>query len=298
MQKKYSRNLIIGISFLVALLLLYFGVNFLKGLNVLKKQNNYVVVFDDVTGLYTSSPIYVNGFQVGLVSNMRMISENPVKFAVGINLEGNYKIPKGSTVEFGSDLLGATAASIIINPVATGFHVPGDTLYGQREEDMMKSVGRILPLADSLLLHLDSAVISINELMNSDFWKESLEGVGSTIASLDQSSQKLNVLMASLNKDMPNITNNISEISANLKDVSEDINSLDLDNLYSSIDKTLKNIEDITDKINRDDSSIGKLMTNTQLHDSLTYTLSSVSQLLDEIRKDPKKYLSVKVRLF
>lgn len=298
MQNKYSRNLIIGVSFLVALVLVYFGVNFLKGVNVLKKQNRYVVIFNDVTGLYTSSPIYVNGYQVGLVSDMKMVNSSPIEFAVGINLEGNYRIPVGSTIEFGSDLLGATAASIIANTSSNEFYVPGDTLYGKREDDMIKSVGKLLPRADSLLQNINMAVVTINDLMVSDLWIESLEGIGSTISSLDEGGQKLNTLLTSLNKNMPEITDNVGDISKNLNDVTSNLSSLDLEKLYSSIDKTLENIESLSNKINSDNNSIGMAMSNTQLHDSLTHTLSSVSQLLDEIRQDPQKYLSVKVKLF
>lgn len=298
MQNKYSKNFLIGVSFLVALVLVYFGVNFLKGVNVFKKQNTYVVVFDNVTGLYASSPIYVNGFQVGLVSDMKMLSNNPVKFAVNINLEGNYRIPKGSTIEFGSDFLGATAASIIANTETDEYYVPGDTLFGKREADMMKMVAGVIPKADSLLIHLDSAVLSINELMNSELIVESLQGVKNIVGSLDEGTVKLNQLMVSLNKDVPEITNNISGITHNLKDISDDLNNMDLEKIYVSIDNTLENIEELVAKINRDDTSVGKLMNDTQLHDSLTNTLSSVSQLLDDIRQDPKKYLSVKVRLF
>lgn len=299
MQKKYSRNLIIGVSFLVALALIYFGVNYLKGINVLKRQNTYVAIFDDVSGLFTSSPIYVNGFQVGLISNIKMHSNsNPIKFAVDINLEGDYKIPKGSHIEFGSDFLGSSTANIVVNTNSTDYYVPGDTLLGQREADMLGSVGNIVPRADSLLVHLDSVVISINKLMSSPLWQEALQGIGSTIASLDQGSNSLNKMMQNLNKDMPEITSNIAGITDDLKGVSNDLASLEIEKMFKSIDTTLENIESLTAKLNSDDSSIGKLMTDTQLHDSLTTTLSSVSQLLDDIRNDPKKYLSVRVKLF
>ncbi len=298
MQKKYSRNFIIGVSFLISLVLLYFGVNFLKGFNVLKKQNSYVVLFDDVSGLYSSSPIYVNGFQIGLVREIKMQRNNPIQFAVDINLEGSFRIPKGSTVEFGSDLLGATAASIIVNTNTHELLQPGDTLLGKREEDMMNTVGKIVPRADSLLIHLDSAVIAINKLMSSPMWEQSLSSVGSTIAKLNESSINLNQIMVSLRKDLPGITENIKDISNDLRIVSNELAELDIEQVYNSINSTIENIDNLTSKLNSDDNSLGKLANNTQLHDSLTNTLSSVSNLLDEIRTNPKKYLTVKVRLF
>lgn len=299
MQNKYSRNFIIGVSFLVALVLVYFGVNYLKGKNVLKKQNTYVALFEDVSGLYTSSPIYVNGFQVGLVSGIKMHSKvSPMIFAVDINLEGNYRIPKGSFIEFGSDLLGSSTANIIVDNDSREFYAPGDTLHGQRASDMMGSVSKIAPRADSLLVHLDSVVLAINKLMSNPLWEEALEGIGSTIKSLDEGSKSLNRVMTSLDNDIPEITSNIADISNDLKEFTSDLASLEIEKMFHSIDATIENIETLTAKLNNGDSSIGKLITDTQLHDSLTTTLSSVSQLLDDIRRDPQKYLSVKVRLF
>ena len=96
MKNNLRKNVIIGLAFLASLMMLYFGVNFLKGFNVLKQQNNYVAVFDDVTGLVVSSPIYLNGYQVGLVNSIKMISTDPVKIAVEIGLEKNFKLKSGS----------------------------------------------------------------------------------------------------------------------------------------------------------------------------------------------------------
>ncbi len=298
MKNNYSRNFIIGVAFLISLALFYFGVNFLKGVNVLKKQNTYVVLFEDVAGLYNSSPIYVNGFQVGLVSGMSMYSTNPIKFAVNINLEGDYRIPKGSIIEFSSDLLGSSAANIIVEKNSNEYYVPGDTLIGRGEADMMQSVSRLLPRADSLLVHLDSVVLGVDKLMNSPLWAESLSGIGATVKELNESSKGLTKLMVSLNKDVPGITNNVYEISNDLKDITSNLNSFDIEKLLNSVDVAISNIEELSAKINNDDSSLGKLINENHLHDSLTNTLSSVSSLLDDIRANPQKYLSVKVKLF
>lgn len=298
MQKKYSRNFVIGISFIISIILLYFGINYLKGLNVLKKQNTYTVIFDDVMGLYTSSPIYLNGYQVGLISSLKMHSSNPIKFAVDINLEGNYRIPKGSTIEFGSDLLGSSSANINPNLEATEFLSPGDTILGAKKADIMNSVAEMAPKAESLMINLDSAIVSISKLLSNPSLEKSITGVESIIEQLNTSSQSLNSIMSAMNNDLPGITDNISAISDDLKVVSGELSGLEIEKLFNSISSTINNIETLTSRINSDDNSIGRLTNNTQLHDSLTNTLSSVSQLLDEIRINPKKYLSVKVKLF
>lgn len=298
MKNRFSRNLIIGVSFLIALVMLYFGINFLKGINVLKKRNTYVVIFDDVSGLYPSSPIFVNGFQIGLVNDIKIHSNHPILFAVDINLEGGYKISKGSFFEFGSDFLGASAVSLMVNQDSYEFYTPGDTLSGRRASDVMSTVGRILPQAESLLIHLDSIAITMNKLVESPAWFNTLEGIEATVGELNASSQNLNKIMASLNQNLPPITGNLSQITDDLKEVSSNMTALDFEKAYHSIDSTLNNINEFSARLLNANSSLGKLTGDVNLHDSLTHTLGSVSKLLEEIRLNPEKYLSVKVRLF
>lgn len=298
MQGKLNRNFIIGVSFLIALALLYFGVNFLKGTNVLKKQKTYVVIFDNVSGLYTSSPVYVNGYQIGLVNNIRMLSSNPIQFVVDINLEGEYRIPKGSYFEFGSDLLGASQVNLVPNEASHELLSPGDTLRGRQKADMMRSAAGMLPKADSIMMHVDSVVMSLNKIMSNPIWEESLLGIGSTVSHLDQSSKSINAIMASLRKDLPAVTQNLTAVSNDLKDVTTELNSLELKKTFNSIDSTVDNLKLLSSKLTSTDNSLGKLTNDTQLHDSLTNTIHTATKLLEDIRQNPERYLSVRVRLF
>jgi phospholipid/cholesterol/gamma-HCH transport system substrate-binding protein len=297
-QGKFSRNFIIGVSFLIALALLYFGVNFLKGTNILKKQNTYVVLFDDVAGLYPSSPVYVNGFQIGLVNAIKMNSTDPIQFAVDINLEGDYRIPRGSYFEFGSDLLGASTVSLVANKEVSQLLIPGDTLYGRLKPGMMNSVANVAPKADSILTHIDSVVLTLNKLMSNPMWEQSIAGIGSTVAQLDQSSKSVNAIMASIRKDLPTVTQNLTAVSNDLKDVTAELNSLELQKTFNSIDNTVENLKILSSKLTSTDNSLGKLTNDTQLHDSLTNTIHTATKLLEDIRENPERYLSIRVRLF
>ncbi len=297
-QGKFSRNFIIGVSFLIALVLLYFGVNFLKGTNILKKQNTYVVMFDDVTGLYPSSPVYVNGYQIGLVNAIKMHSTDPIQFAVDINLEGDYRIPQGSYFEFGSDLLGASTVSLVANKEASKLLSPGDTLHGRQKADMMKSAAGMLPRADSILTHIDSVVLTLNKLMSNPMWEKSIAGIGSTVAQLDESSKSVNAVMASIRKDLPTVTQNLTAVSNDLKEVTAELNSLELQKTFNAIDNTVENLKILSSKLTSTDNSLGKLTNDTQLHDSLTNTIQTATKLLEDIRENPERYLSIRVRLF
>ena len=298
MQAKFSKNFIIGVTFVIALVLLYFGVSFLKGTNILKKQNNYVVIFEDVTGLNVSSPVYVHGFQIGLVNKIKMHSADPMRFAVDINLEGNYRIPEGSHFEFGSDLLGASTVSLVANENATVFLTPGDTLSGQQRLGMMSGMGSVVPKADSILTHIDQAVLTLNHLMSNPMWEQSITGIGSTVAQLEQSSKNINAMLASFKTDLPTVTQNLSAISNDLKGVTSELSGLDIQKTFNSIDDTLDNLKILTSKLTSTDNSLGKLTNDTQLHDSLTNTINTATKLLEDIRQNPERYLSIRVRLF
>lgn len=297
MKSKFNRNAIIGLTFIASLVMLYFGINFLKGLNVLKKQNQYYAKFNDVSSLLISSPIYVKGYQIGLVNNIKMISSNPMEFAVGINLTENFPIPVGSYLEYGTDVFGASTATLIMES-SDSYYQPGDTLTGKREVGLMEGVANVMPKADSIMLRIDSILYSLDRLMSNPMWEKSIEGIASTVDQLNHSSRSLNRIVNSVEKDLPEISGNIASVSNDLKKVSNEINNMNLESTYKTIDETITNLNLLTNKINRDDNSLGLLLNNTELHDSINVTINNAAKLLEDIRENPDRYLSIRLRLF
>lgn len=297
MKSKFNRNAIIGLTFIASLVMLYFGINFLKGLNVLKKQNQYYAKFNDVSSLLISSPIYVKGYQIGLVNNIKMISSNPMEFAVGINLTENFPIPVGSYLEYGTDVFGASTATLIMES-SDSYYQPGDTLTGKREVGLMEGVANVMPKADSIMLRIDSILYSLDRLMSNPMWEKSIEGIASTVDQLNHSSRSLNRIVSSVEKDLPEISGNIASVSNDLKKVSNEINNMNLESTYKTIDETITNLNLLTNKINRDDNSLGLLLNNTELHDSINVTINNAAKLLEDIRENPDRYLSIRLRLF
>ncbi|NLY25263.1 MAG: MCE family protein [Bacteroidales bacterium] len=297
MKTKITRNALIGLAFIASLFMIYFGINFLKGVNVLKKQNLYYAVFEDVSNLLLSSPVYVKGYQIGLVSNIRMISADPMRFAVGINLEEEIRIPEGSYIEYGIDLFGASNATLVM--VSSDVYLqPGDTLSGRKITGVMDGVAGVMPKADSILLRIDSVLLTLNKLMSNPAWEQSIVGIGSTVDQLNRSSESLNRIVGSLEMELPEISSNLNFVSADLKKVSEELTRMDMKSTFNSIDETVNNLKLLTTKINSDDNSLGLLINDTKLHDSLNVTIDTATKLLEDIRQNPERYLSIKVRLF
>lgn len=297
MKSNLSRNALIGFAFIASLVMIYFGINFLKGVNIFKQQKQYYAVFDDVSKLLISSPVYVKGYQIGLINEIKMIDPEPMRFLVGINLERELPITEGSYLEYGIDMFGASTANLVIAPDGAYLH-PGDTLAGKKEFGLMDDVAAVMPMADSLLTRIDSVLFTINRLLRNPMWEQSLEGIGGTIHRLNRSSESLNRMVAALEKDVPEISSNLKAVSGDIRDISGELSQLDMNSTFTSIDETVNNLKALTEKINSDDNSLGLLLNDSKLHDSLTVTIDEAARLLEDIRLNPDRYLTIRVRLF
>lgn len=297
-MKAWSRNVKIGIAFLVSLVMIYFGINFLKGVNIFQKQNTYISVFDNVNNLNVSSPVLVNGFQVGLVNSIHMMDNDSMDLAVEIRLDKGFKVKKGSKLEFSSDFLGASSVSLLNNPYGTEFLSPGDTILGTRAVGLMDGVARVIPKTDSIMSRIDSVSIALQNLATDPSWLSAIESMSETMKQLESSSKSLKKVMAELENDMPTIGGNLADITNDFKKVSRDLAEIDVQGTFNSLDTTLVNLKQLSESLTSPNNSLGKLTSDTQLHDSLTSTINSATQLLEDIRKNPEKYLSVRLRLF
>ncbi len=297
-MKAWSRNVKIGIAFLVSIVMIFFGINFLKGVNIFRKQNTYISVFDNVNNLNVSSPILVNGYQVGLINSIQMMDNDSLDLAVEIRLDKGFRVKKGSKLEFSSDFLGSSSVSLLINPYTTEYLSPGDTITGTRAVGLMDGVARVIPKTDSIMSRLDSVSIALQTIATNPSWISAIESMSETMKQLETSSVSLKKVMADLENDMPTIGNNFAQISTNFKKVSEDLAEINVQKTFNTLNSTLINLKLLSESLTSPDNSLGKLTNDTQLHDSLTSTINSATQLLEDIRKNPEKYLSVRLRLF
>ncbi len=296
-MKKTSRNALIGLAFLASLLMIYFGINFLKGINVMKQQKQYYALFDDVTSLLLSSPVYVKGYQVGLISSITMTETDPMKFAVALSLVEEFPIPEDSYLEYGTDLFGASMATLVLGPSTVRLQ-PGDTINGRKVTGLMDGAATLLPRADSIFLRIDSLLLTLQRLTAHPSWEESINGIGQTVSHLNKTSESLDRIMSAIEKDLPEISSNLNAVTDDLNKVSSDLSAMDFNRTYVTIDETVSNLKQLSEKINSNDNSLGLLMNDTKLHDSLNVTIDAATRLLEDIRLNPGRYLKVKVSLF
>ena len=292
---KVSKEVKIGISFIVAIFLLYFGISFLKGINIFKPANSYIAVFDDVSGLTRSTPVTMKGFSVGLVHSIELNEDNPNQVLVELNMDKGVKIPKGSKLNLDVSMMGTATLIVESNPYTGEYLSPTDTIYGKKKSSILDSAGDMLPEVQKLLPKIDSILSGIETLVNNPALNESLTNVNQVTKNLVTSTQQLNTMMVSLNKNVPAITNNLASVSEDLSATSKQFKEMDLKSTYQSVDSTMKNIQFLSTRLTSKDNSIGLLFNDRQLYDSINTTISNASGLLKDVKENPQRYINVKV---
>ena len=293
MKKVFTKEAKIGLVSIISLILLYFGINYLKGINLFKPVNHYEVAFTNVKGVTISSPVYVEGFKVGLVREIRYDYESKDKIIVDISLEEEMKINKGSYISIVNSFLGGAELHIHLNKYVSEYYKPGDTIEGRMTEDMMQSVQEdLLPSVEAMLPKIDSILGGLEKIVNHPALTQSLEHVEKSTANLEVSTRQLNQLLSS---DVPVIVTNLKTITANFSDVSGELKTLDLQSTVESINATLANLKVTTEKFNSKDNTLGLLLNDRALYDNLNSTSDNASKLLLDLRESPKRYVHFSV---
>ena len=294
-MKKFSKEIQIGLVAIVGAVVLYFGLQFLKGLTVFSTDSNYYVKFKDISGLSSSSPVYANGYRVGVVENIiyDFVGAGEIVAVVCINNE--MRMPNGTTADIVSDLLGNIKLELKLGDKAAGVLAPGDTIIGGQELGAMAKAAEIIPQVQSLLPKLDSILVSVNALLADPALAHSLHNIEQITGSLTSTSKDLNRLTTSLNRQMPQMLENADGLLANTNSLTRNLNELDLAATMQKVDHTLWNVEQMTAKLNSNEGTIGLLMRDPGLYNNLNATMMHADSLMIDLKRHPKRYVHFSV---
>ncbi len=289
MKKVFTKEAKIGLVSIISLALLYIGINYLKGINLFQPTNFYHVEFKSIKNVTVSSPVFVEGFKVGLVRDIVYDYSTTDKITVDISLEKDMRINKGSYITIVNSFLGGAELHIHLNKYVSEYVESGSTLEGRLEEDMMDSVQRnLLPSVEAMLPKIDSILGGLQTLVNHPALTQSLTHIEKTTANLEVSTRQLNKM---LDKEVPVIIDNLKTVTSNFSTVSNNLKDLDLASTVNSINATLANLKLTTDKLNSKDNSMGLLLNDKALYDNLNSTSENASKLLLDLREHPKRYV-------
>ena len=289
MKMKFSKEATIGVVSIISLVLLYIGVNYLKGINLFRPANHYYVACSNVKDVTISSPVFVEGFKVGLVRSISYDYSTTGKILVEISLEESMRINKGSYISLEKTLLSGGELHIHLNKYVDEYLKSGDTIEGRSPEDMMASVQeKMLPQIIDLLPKLDSILYSLQILVSHPALSQSLDHIEKTTASLEISSRRLIDL---LGNDFTVIASNLKTTTFNFAALSEEMKNLNLKGSIQSLNLTIDNLGQTTMKLNAKDNSLGLLLNDTLLYNNLNETVVNASNLLIDLKQNPKRYV-------
>lgn len=290
-MKKYSNEIRIALVAVVGIVVLYFGLQFLKGLTLFSSDNRYFVKFDNISGLSVSSPIYANGYRVGVVEDIVFDFERHGDITAVVGIDKKMKLPKGSKAEISSDMLGNVKLELVLGAITDGLLNPGDTIRGSMETGLMSQAATMVPQIQAMLPKLDSILASVNALLADPALANSLHHVDQITAGLTTTTMELNRLTASLNRQMPQMLKNADGVLANTNELTHSLNELDLAQTMASVNATLQNVEQMTAKLNSNEGTLGLLMRDPGLYQSLNATMLHTDSLMMDLKAHPKRYV-------
>ena len=294
-MSKFSKEIQIALVAVVGLVVLFFGLQFLKGLKIFSSDSRYFVKFDNISGLSASSPVYANGYRVGVVENIIFDYEKRGDIVAVVGVDKQLRLPKGSFAEIASDLLGNIKLELNFGPDPTSLMAPGDTLTGGLQKGAMNRAAEMIPQIEKMLPKLDSILASVNTLLADPALANSLHNVDQITADFTRTTKELNLLTASLNKQMPEILQNANGVLANTNELTSNLNDLNIAATMGHVNNTLQNVEQMTAKLNSKEGTLGLLMRDPSLYWNLNSTMMHADSLMIDLKSHPKRYVHFSV---
>lgn len=293
MKKKFfTREVKVGIMAFAAIFILYFGLNFLKGIDIFSPVNTYYARYENLGGLVPSSPVYVKGFKVGQVEGVNYDFSKKESFVIKISVSKDIKLPKGTIIQLYDDgLMGGKAIQLVYEPINASqtMYAPGDTVASEVGIGLMGQLtGDLMPKIQSISTQADSLIRSVRVLVENKNLNKSLSSIERTTADLAVSSAQLKKMM---NSDVPHILSNVNTMTTDFKQISGNLKKIDYAATFASIDHTIANLNLITNKMNSTEGTIGLLLNNKDLYINLSNTASSADKLLVDLKDNPKRYV-------
>jgi len=292
---RLTKEIKIALVAIVGIMVMYFGINFLKGINLFSTNNAYYMTFEDIQGLGASTPIYADGYKVGTVDGIEYdYSKNgPIK--VKVDITKDLRVPAGSKAEIVKDLMGNLQVNLLLANNPRQRIEPGGIIPGAVNEGMMGKAADLVPVVEKMLPKLDSILTSVNALLADSAIAASLHNVQTITSNLTVSTRELNTLMAGLNKQIPGMIGKANGVLDNTNRLTGNLANLDVQGTLNKVNATLDQAQQFTEKLNSNKGSLGLLMNDTKLYDNLTSTMGHADSLVIDLKAHPKRYVHFSV---
>lgn len=300
-----SKEFKVGLLAVVAIVTLYFGFNFLKGIDLFKDTNNYYALYQNIDGLTVSNPVVINGLSVGRVSNIDILQEKGNIVAVEVNISSNIKLGLGTVARLvNTDFLGSKAIELMLSDSSLVYYEDGDTLKSGVDEGITEFLKQnAAPVADNI----GTTITRINAILESfqgnsekiNATLDHIEGITGSLNrkmpamqdriiwlldSLNKNSQELSVVMASL-----------KPIMANVGQITDSLKTLELSKTLKKAQTTLDNLNANLEGLKAGEGTMGKLMHDDSLYIYLSNTARDLDRLFVDLEENPGRYVQFSV---
>ena len=288
---KYAREIKVGVLAVVCIFLLFFGFNFLKGVNIFSSMYSFHGVYDNIHGLEEQAPVLIRGYKVGQVDKIHYDFTKDSAFTIDVSINRDIDLPRGTQMALVADgLLGGMAIELQL-PVAQSddlcksgetlptIHIPG--LVENLQVNLLASLGNTIDGVDSL-------VNQLNGQLANDHLANTLANVDNISSDLTTVSRDLKGLMRN---QVPQIVSNADTAVHSIKLIAADINRADISGTVARVDSAVAQVNTTLADINSDNGTLGLLLHDKSLYMNIDATVVSADSLLTDLKANPKRYV-------
>lgn len=301
-----KRKLKVGVFCVAALVIFYLGTSFLKGVDAFGKKRYYYAVFENTGGLQASNAVMLNGYKVGQVTDVSILSDNPVRLCAELMITEPIKIPSDSKVLVApKDLLGGTVVNLIFG-TSTKYAKNNDTLATAVVPQITDGIDDIKSQISSILVSVDTITTVLKDVLASE---EGHQDLKQTLANIQTATKNLTYILEANKDKVGHLVTNLDKFSTTLQEASPHLNAIidNLDNISDSIakanvtqlindaQKAVSDVQLVVDKVQRGEGSVGQLVVNDSLYQHLDSVVYNVNSLVVDFKANPKKYINVTV---
>lgn len=299
MKKIFSKEFKIGLWVIIGLVILVFGIDFLKGVNLFTPSNYYVVRYDNVQGIEVAAPVTIDGYKVGQVRSVKFDYENPGKIEVVMALDKKLRVPEDSYAEITPTLMSGTKIEMHLGKSKTYLPVGGEVNASEAKDFLASIQSDVVPTVNNILPQIDSLLTNLNNIAGNPALTTSINRFDGITSNLLTTSQGLNITMG---RSVPAILSRAGSIAmsldttaANLGTLSYQLKELPLNATVENVKALTANLEAFSKDLRNPNSTLGMLMNDPELYNRLNRVAADVDSLIVDIKANPKRYISIKL---
>lgn len=294
-MKYFTKEVQIALVAIAGIVVLFFGLNFLKGLSLVSDDNAYYATFDDVSGLSSSSPIYADGFKVGTVGGVDFDYSYNANSVVTLNIDKRFKVALGTAAKIESDLMGNVKVVLELPEEVKGALAPGDTIFGDKAHGALDKAAGMVPQVQAMMPKLDSILTSLNTILGDPAIQNVLHNADKISADLTVTTAQLNKLMAEMNGKVPSLLTKADGVMGNAEKLTKNLSDVDVAQTMAKVNATLDNVHAMTEKLNSKEGTLGLMLNDPSLYNNLNATMSHADSLVIDLKSHPKRYVHFSV---